>query len=119
MSSSRRRPCGSAAVWSPDRSSSERTWQRASTRSWRCPGLRTIEEAPIDLMGRQAPTAGLRTALNEVRRLGSNVRDRLSTDTWRILSLLQQDMPPRHGHIQFEEVLVHLNRLVTDLAAFS
>ena len=47
------------------------------------------------------------------------MRDRLSIDTWRILNLLQQDMRLRHGRIQFDEVLVHLNRIITDLAAFS
>ncbi len=57
--------------------------------------------------------------LNEVRRLAGVVRDRLSIDTWRILNLLQEDMRLRHGRIQFEEVLVHLNRIITDLAAFS
>jgi uncharacterized circularly permuted ATP-grasp superfamily protein/uncharacterized alpha-E superfamily protein len=81
--------------------------------------LRKLEEDTIDLIGRQAPHAGLRTALNEVRRLASVVRDRLSIDTWRILNLLHQDMRLRHGRIQFEEVLVHLNRIITDLAAFS
>ena len=47
------------------------------------------------------------------------MRDRLSIDTWRILNLLHQDMRLRQGRIQFEEVLVYLNRIITDLAAFS
>jgi uncharacterized alpha-E superfamily protein len=47
------------------------------------------------------------------------VRDRLSIDTWRILNQLHQDMRVRQGRIQFEEVLVYLNRIITDLAAFS
>jgi uncharacterized circularly permuted ATP-grasp superfamily protein/uncharacterized alpha-E superfamily protein len=81
--------------------------------------LRKLEEDTIDLIGRQAPHAGLRHALNEVRRLASVVRDRLSIDTWRILNQLHQDMRVRHGRIQFEEVLLHLNRIITDLAAFS
>jgi uncharacterized circularly permuted ATP-grasp superfamily protein/uncharacterized alpha-E superfamily protein len=81
--------------------------------------LRKLEEDTIDLIGRQAPHAGLRNALNEVRRLASIVRDRLSIDTWRILNLLHQDMRVRHGRVQFEDVLLHLNRIITDLAAFS
>ena len=81
--------------------------------------LRKVEEDTRDLIARQSPHTGLRNALNEVRRLASVVRDRLSIDTWRILNLLQQDMRLRHGRIQFEEVLVHLNRIITDLAAFS
>jgi uncharacterized circularly permuted ATP-grasp superfamily protein/uncharacterized alpha-E superfamily protein len=81
--------------------------------------LRKIEEDTIDLFSRQGPHTGLRNALNEVRRLSSAVRDRLSIDTWRILNLLQQDMRLRQGRIQFEEVLVYLNGIITDLAAFS
>ncbi len=54
-----------------------------------------------------------------MRRLASAVRDRLSIDTWRILNQLHQDMRVRQGRIQFEEVLVYLNRIITDLAAFS
>ncbi len=81
--------------------------------------LRKLEEDTLDLIARQGPHTGLRNALNEVRRLASVVRDRLSIDTWRILNLLQQDMRLRQGRIQFEEVLVHLNRIITDLAAFS
>ena len=82
-------------------------------------GLRQLEEETIELIARQSPHTGLRNTLNEVRRLASAVRDRLSVDTWRILNLLQQDMRLRQGRIQFEEVLVHLNRIITDLAAFS
>ena len=47
------------------------------------------------------------------------MRDRLSIDTWRILNQLHQDMRVRQGRIQFDEVLVYLNRIITDLAAFS
>jgi uncharacterized alpha-E superfamily protein len=43
----------------------------------------------------------------------------LSIDTWRILNLLNQDIRLRHGRVQFEEVLAHLNQIITDLAAFS
>ena len=61
----------------------------------------------------------LRVTLGEVRRIAAAVRDRLSNDTWRILNQLQQDSRPRQGRVQFDEVLVHLNRMITDLAAFS
>ena len=81
--------------------------------------LRKLEEDTIDLIARQGPHTGLRNTLTEVRRLAGAVRDRLSIDTWRILSQLHQDMRLRQGRVQFEEVLVHLNRLITDLAAFS
>ena len=81
--------------------------------------LRKLEEDTSDLIARQGPHTGLRNALNEVRRLASAVRDRLSIDTWRILNQLHQDMRVRQGRIQFDEVLVYLNRIITDLAAFS
>ena len=61
----------------------------------------------------------LRTTLNEVRRIASTVRDRLSLDTWRILNQLQQDFRFRPGGVQLDDVLVHLNQMITDLAAFS
>jgi uncharacterized circularly permuted ATP-grasp superfamily protein/uncharacterized alpha-E superfamily protein len=81
--------------------------------------LRKLEEDTIDLIAKQGPHTGLRTMLTEVRRLAGAVRDRLSIDTWRILSQLHHDMRLRQGRVPFEEVLVHLNRLITDLAAFS
>jgi uncharacterized alpha-E superfamily protein len=81
--------------------------------------MRKLEEDTIDLLASQSPHAGLRNTLNEVRRLAAAVRDRLSIDTWRILNQLHHDMRLRQGRVQFDEVLAHLNRLITDLAAFS
>ena len=60
----------------------------------------------------------LRTTLLDVRRIAAAVRDRLSLDTWRILQL-PQDLRVRHGRAQIDDVLAYLNRLITDLAAFS
>jgi uncharacterized alpha-E superfamily protein len=77
-------------------------------------------EQEIALLFRlDASPGALRIALGEVRRIAAAVRDRLSLDTWRILNQLQQDSRPRQGRVQFDEVRVHLNRLITDLAAFS
>src|SRR5262249_3858626 len=42
-----------------------------------------------------------------------------SIDTSRILNQLNQDFRLRHGRIQLDDVLVHLNQMITDLAAFS
>jgi uncharacterized circularly permuted ATP-grasp superfamily protein/uncharacterized alpha-E superfamily protein len=81
--------------------------------------LRKLEEDTRDLIARQGPHTGLRNTLNEVRRLASAVRDRFSIDTWRILNQLHQDMRARQSRIRFEDVLVYLNRIITDLAAFS
>jgi uncharacterized alpha-E superfamily protein len=68
---------------------------------------------------RYSPPAALRQTLNDLRRIASVVRDRLSVDTWRILNQLHEDFRLRHGRIQLDDVLGHLNRMITDLAAFS
>jgi uncharacterized circularly permuted ATP-grasp superfamily protein/uncharacterized alpha-E superfamily protein len=81
--------------------------------------LREIEEEMLALTFKENPHAGLRKTLNELRRIAMTVRDRLSVDTWRILNQLHQDLRLRHGRIQFDDLLVHLNRMITDLAAFS
>jgi len=80
---------------------------------------RDLEQEMFTFVFKQSPPSALRTELAEVRRLASMVRDRLSVDTSRILNQLQQDFRLRHGRIQFDDVLAHLNRMITDLAAFS
>jgi len=81
--------------------------------------LADVEHEMLNFVFRQNPPAGLRKTLNELRRLAGAVRDRLSMDTWRILNQLHQDFRLRHGPIQFDDVTAHLNRMITDLAAFS
>jgi uncharacterized circularly permuted ATP-grasp superfamily protein/uncharacterized alpha-E superfamily protein len=63
--------------------------------------------------------SALRGAIGEVRRIAAAVRDRLSLDTWRILHQLQQDFVVRHHRVQIDDVQAYLNRMITDLAAFS
>ncbi len=65
------------------------------------------------------PPSALRGPLLEVRRIATSVRDRLSLDTWRILGQLGADATLGRRRVQMDEVLRHLDRLVTDLAAFS
>jgi len=81
--------------------------------------LPQLEQQVSLLFRRDTPPGPLRVALDEVRRIAAAVRDRLSLDTWRILNQLQLDSRPRQGRVQFDEVLAHLNRMITDLAAFS
>jgi uncharacterized circularly permuted ATP-grasp superfamily protein/uncharacterized alpha-E superfamily protein len=81
--------------------------------------LPRLEQQVSQLFRPDAHSAALRVALGEVRRIASTVRDRISLDTWRILNQLQQDAPPRHGRVQFDDMIVYLNRMITDLAAFS
>jgi uncharacterized circularly permuted ATP-grasp superfamily protein/uncharacterized alpha-E superfamily protein len=88
-------------------------------------GLRTsmtareLEQQFLSSVFRQGPGTRLRESLEELRRIASNVRDRLSIDTWRILNQLRQDFRQRHGRVQLDEALLQLNRMITDLAAFS
>jgi uncharacterized alpha-E superfamily protein len=84
----------------------------------RMPMLELEQELVTFLFKQQAP-GGLGKTLLELRRIAALVRDRLSMDTWRILNQLHQDFRLRHGRIQFEDALAHLNRMITDLAAFS
>src|SRR5438093_189950 len=81
--------------------------------------LRDLEQELLAFLFKQHPHGGLRKTLNELRRIAEAVRDRLSIDTWRILNQLQQDFRLRHGRIQLDDVLAHMNRMITDLAAFS
>jgi uncharacterized circularly permuted ATP-grasp superfamily protein/uncharacterized alpha-E superfamily protein len=78
-----------------------------------------LESELLAVLFRQRAQTGLRRTLNEILRIAAAVRDRLSQDTWRALNQLQQDFRLRHGRIQFDDVLAHLNRMITDLAAFS
>jgi uncharacterized circularly permuted ATP-grasp superfamily protein/uncharacterized alpha-E superfamily protein len=81
--------------------------------------IRDLEQDLLDLLFRQSPPAALRQTLIDLRRIASAVRDRLSVDTWQILNQLQEDFRLRQGRIRFDDVLGHLNRMITDLAAFS
>src|SRR5206468_5983650 len=80
--------------------------------------MHDLEGELLALLFRQGAQGGLRRMLNEIRRIAAAVRDRLSEDTWRVLNQLYHDFRLRHGRIQFDDVLVHLNRMMTDLAAF-
>ena len=81
--------------------------------------LHELEQQVTGLFRLDAQTSMLRGALGEVRRIAAAVRDRLSVDTWRILYQLQQDFRVRHGRPQFDDVLAYLDRMITNLAAFS
>jgi uncharacterized circularly permuted ATP-grasp superfamily protein/uncharacterized alpha-E superfamily protein len=80
---------------------------------------RDLEQELLASLFRPGPGSPMRETLEELRRIASNVRDRLSIDTWRILNQLRQDFRLRHGRIQLDDALLHLNRMITDLAAFS
>jgi uncharacterized alpha-E superfamily protein len=81
--------------------------------------LGQLEADMLTFIFKENPHAGLRQTLGDLRRIAAVVRDRLSLDTWRILHQLYQNLRLRHERIQFDDVLAHLNRMITDLAAFS
>jgi uncharacterized circularly permuted ATP-grasp superfamily protein/uncharacterized alpha-E superfamily protein len=81
--------------------------------------LRELEHELLAFLFKPGAGTRVHEALEEVRRIASAVRDRLSIDTWRILNQLRQDFRLRHGRIQLDDVLMHLNRMIGDLAAFS
>jgi uncharacterized circularly permuted ATP-grasp superfamily protein/uncharacterized alpha-E superfamily protein len=78
-----------------------------------------LEQELLSSLFKQGPGSRMRETLEELRRIASNVRDRLSIDTWRILNQLRQDFRLRHGRVQLDDALLQLNRMITDLAAFS
>lgn len=83
------------------------------------PDLATFEATLAALFGHDGEASVLRGPLADIRRIAMSVRDRLSLDTWRILSQLETGASLRRGRVQVDDVLRHLNQLVTNLAAFS
>jgi uncharacterized circularly permuted ATP-grasp superfamily protein/uncharacterized alpha-E superfamily protein len=81
--------------------------------------LRELEQDLLAQLFNPEAAMGLGQTLVDLRRNATAVRDRLSADTWRILNQLRHDFRLRHGRIQLDDVLLHLNRMITDLAAFS
>lgn len=61
----------------------------------------------------------VREVLNRLRQIASSVRERFSSDTWRIFNKLQLDARSRPGRLPMAEALTLLNTLLADLAAFS
>ncbi|MDZ4858328.1 MAG: circularly permuted type 2 ATP-grasp protein [Candidatus Hydrogenedentes bacterium] len=62
----------------------------------------------------------VQSAFTRLNRAAWVVRDRLSLDTWRVLSRLVEDLPDNGAHLpRLSEALSLLNQLITGLAAFS
>lgn len=60
----------------------------------------------------------LRSVLDQVFRLASQVRDRMSVDTWRIFVRIDQKFRlPKDSSIDLTDVLALINALIVDLAA--
>jgi uncharacterized alpha-E superfamily protein len=78
-------------------------------------GSREAQLAAL-IADRQHPT-GLATTLAHLRTAAFAVRDRLSNDTWHIVSQLAEQSAP--GRMDPGEAVSHLNRLVMGLAALA
>ena len=90
-------------------------WPRAVTSVPDVPALeRRVIEAMFD-----ANPGGLRDTLNQLRHVAWLVRDRLSSDAWRILHQLNQDLSGERRPDRAGDSLVLLNRMIVSLAAFS
>jgi uncharacterized alpha-E superfamily protein len=65
-------------------------------------------------------TGSLRTLLNQVFRIASNVRDRMSIDSWRIIVRMDEEaQPPADEALDLTHLLTLTNGLILHLSAFS
>ena len=81
--------------------------------------LPSIERSlPVVIYNAQEPMS-LRSTVVEMHRLGSIVRDHISTDNWYVISRIEQDfLPPHPDHpATLTETLESLDKLIIDLIA--
>jgi len=81
-----------------------------------------IEEQVFAMIFEGSRPGSLRSTLTAMSQVASIVRDRISLDSWRILSRIDQDVRwpslPR-TYIQAGDILTLLNQVIINLAAFS
>jgi uncharacterized circularly permuted ATP-grasp superfamily protein/uncharacterized alpha-E superfamily protein len=78
-----------------------------------------LEQEILQLVYSARRTGSIRELVLRIRHVTSMVRDRFSSDTWRILNQLQSDSRSRPGRLPFANALALINTLISDLAAFS
>jgi len=81
--------------------------------------LKDLEQEILQMIYNPQRTGSMRALVLRIRIIASIVRDRFSTDTWRLLNELQLDARTKRGHIPLADALALLNTLIMDLAAFS
>jgi len=81
--------------------------------------IRELEQEIVGLVYNPQKLGSVRELGLRIRNIISIVRDRFSTDTWRILNQLQTDSRTRPGRIPLANSLALINTLIVDLAAFS
>ena len=81
---------------------------------------RALESELLSVIYKQQRPGSLRDTLNRLHRIAAQVRDRLSSDTWRILNQLHQAIAkPDSSRRQDGDAQALLNSLITALAAFN
>jgi uncharacterized circularly permuted ATP-grasp superfamily protein/uncharacterized alpha-E superfamily protein len=78
-----------------------------------------LQQKLLALLYEPAVPVGVRALLKRIHIASFNVRDRLSADTWRILSRLGADAGERPGHLPLVFASAAVSTLVLDLAAFA
>ena len=81
--------------------------------------FKDLETEVLQRIYNQGRIGTVRDLLLRIRHIAGLVRDRLSGDTWRILSELQGDSRARPGRLPLANALSLLNTLIVDLSAFS
>ncbi len=83
--------------------------------------LPRIEKALPSCVFDERQAGSLRFTLSAMKHVASIVRDRISLDSWRIISRVDEDFrPPRRGAmVDLSDLLVMLNQVILDLTAFS
>ncbi len=81
--------------------------------------LEKYDREALNILFKKDRPAGLVMCIGNLRSAAWRVRDRLSIDTWRILTELQAELPPEGTLPELDEALVLLNRLIRGLSAFA
>jgi uncharacterized circularly permuted ATP-grasp superfamily protein/uncharacterized alpha-E superfamily protein len=81
--------------------------------------LHDLEHEVLQMVYSPQKIGTIRELVLRIRHIISTVRDRFSSDTWRILNQLQLDSRTRPGRLPLSNALALINNLIVDLAAFS
>ena len=81
--------------------------------------LEKYDREALNILFKKEQPGGLVTCIGNLRGAAWRVRDRLSLDTWRILTELQQELPPEGSVSELDDALILLNRLIRSLSAFA
>ena len=78
-----------------------------------------VEREVFQLIYRANRLGTVRELQGRLSNIAFSLRDRFTTDTWRILNKLQTDTRPRPGRVSIAEMVTLLDTSIIDLAAFA